>query len=123
MADSLEIARTNAISVETIRKLTEEVWKELGQSDAREAIGLSGIDPDSVDWSQTNPFSVDPSQAGVVDAGLSAVIIGVVAAVGKDILVDLWRALILPRINARFGKSVVKVNPPTDAPAATPPKS
>jgi hypothetical protein len=91
-------------SVETLTQLTDRVWTELRSPEGKEAVQAAGFDPALL--TGPSPFNISRDASGV-EPTMTAILVGLGVAVGKDVLLDLWRSLILPRIKEAAGGEAV----------------
>jgi hypothetical protein len=101
-------------SLESIRAVTEETWTELGEpGQLREQARDAGFDLETLGVARPNPYDVRSASAGFEPVG-TAILVGLgawasslAADVAKDMILDLWRQIILPRIKDRLGSDAI----------------
>ena len=96
----------DTLGVGDLRRYLGAVWAELRSPLGREVLKREGFPENFADQEFDEVFFVEPSGAPLVDPG--SVFIGMlltgVGTVGRD----LWKKVLLPRIEDRYGKKALK---------------
>lgn len=96
----------DTLSVVDMRRYLASVWDELRTPAGREALKREGLSENFADGKFEEVFFVEPSGASLVDPG--SVIVGMLLAGAGTVGKDVWKKILLPRLEDRFGKTALK---------------
>ena len=99
------IYERGAAEPEAIEAEARKIWASTLTSDEFVST-LAGAGLTSDDIGTDFPFTVSADSAGLVVTG-TTVLVGILSPVAKDVLVDVWRKILLPKLRRRFGEDVV----------------
>lgn len=112
MEDELryDIAPDSEATIEKIRKLAREVWRELREegSLAREEAERAGILLEDIPENMEEVLTLKPSGAGFEPGSVALIAAGMVLHGAGRAALDVWKYVLLPRIREKWGDHALK---------------
>ncbi|WP_156422017.1 hypothetical protein [Paucibacter sp. KCTC 42545] len=100
------------LGVGELRRYLNTVWEELRTPAGRESLKRQGLPEDIAGQKFEEFFFVEPSGAALVDP--VSVLIGMLITGAGTVGKDLWKKVLLPRIEERYGKKALKARKTTE---------
>ncbi len=102
-------------SADEVQREIQNFWDDLDSSDElRKELADAGVDVDSLpQQNRENAIRVSVRGAGVEPTAVALVI--AFAPVANEVLISLWKQVLLPRIRSRYGRDAIRDEKPPES--------